>query len=97
MHSTQANNSEALLLDFAKPSESVCVQTAFRMYNRVGVAGASGEISRKSVFTQNVNFLWQVLKPVGRKVSSEFSINLSWCLHIVYLGKEVHSFHTLAR
>jgi hypothetical protein len=66
MHSTQANNSEALLLDFAKPSESVCVQTAFRMYNRVGVAGASGEISRKSVFTQNVNFLWQVLKPANR-------------------------------
>ncbi|KAF2798015.1 hypothetical protein K505DRAFT_357905 [Melanomma pulvis-pyrius CBS 109.77] len=65
-HSTQANNSEALLLDFTKPSESVCVQTAFRMYNRVGVVGASGEISRKSVFSMNVNFAWQALKPTRR-------------------------------
>ena len=62
-HSNQANASEPLLLDFAKDFESVCVQTSFRIQNRVGVMSAVGEISKKSVFTQSVNIGWQTLKP----------------------------------
>ncbi|KAF2714535.1 hypothetical protein K504DRAFT_509522 [Pleomassaria siparia CBS 279.74] len=65
-HSIQANNSEAVVLDPTRSTDSFCVQTAFRMYNRVGVGNASGEISRRSVFTMGVNIAWQALKPVKR-------------------------------
>lgn len=56
------NDTEPLLLDYSKPSESICVQTAFRVQNRVGVEGASGEISKRSVFTQSVNIDWRLQK-----------------------------------
>jgi hypothetical protein len=45
-------------LDYKKESEGICVETSFAVYNRQGVTGATGEISRKSVFTQGVNLRW---------------------------------------
>lgn len=63
----QANGSEALLLDYTRSTETFCIETGFRIYNRGGVTDASGEISKKSVFSQGVNILWQALKPTKRQ------------------------------
>jgi hypothetical protein len=41
-------------------SETMCVQTSFAVYNRIGVSGAKGEVSRRSVFRLGVNVEWEV-------------------------------------
>ncbi|KAF2653995.1 hypothetical protein K491DRAFT_717532 [Lophiostoma macrostomum CBS 122681] len=58
-HVSLQNATEAMRLDYKKQSEGICVQTSFAVYNREGVMGATGEISRKSVFTQKVNLRWE--------------------------------------
>jgi hypothetical protein len=58
VHTKQTNDTEQFVLDYTKESESICVQTAFRIQNRVGVNGANGELSRKSVFTLGMNIDW---------------------------------------
>ncbi|KAF2115331.1 hypothetical protein BDV96DRAFT_599686 [Lophiotrema nucula] len=57
-HSTQANGSDPLLLDYSRPKEELCIQTTFRVFSRGGWDGGAAEISRKSVFVQSVNLAW---------------------------------------